>query len=83
MGGKYYSCEAIALTTLYQGELYFLPTHIEEPEDITISSGLLLIQHQCYLVFLQSVCVIYEISFCPVSVVALHGIVLSGRTFSP
>jgi hypothetical protein len=32
-------CEAIILATVYQCELYLILTHIEEPEDLTASSG--------------------------------------------
>jgi hypothetical protein len=48
---------------VYQRELYILPTHTEEPDDSTISSGVLpIIECRCHQVFLQPLHVSFEIS---------------------
>jgi hypothetical protein len=53
-----YDCSFVRLTleTLYQCELYILPTHTEEPKDVTTSSGLLLIKRQCHVLTEEKLC---------------------------
>jgi hypothetical protein len=59
------SCRVVTLAILLQrGGSVFLTVHTEEPSNVTNLSGLLLIEHQYYQVFIQGVHVFIGFSLC-------------------
>lgn len=60
-----YRQERHTVLRLDQCKLYFLSVNTENSKDVSTSLHLLLIKHQYYQVFLQSVPVSFKNSFCP------------------